>query len=50
MDKSNIKEVELQVKELQKLISWHEYYSAINNVFEANKCVKEIEDNKEGDK
>lgn len=43
MDKSNIKKVELQVKELQKLISWHEYYSAIENVFEANKCQKEIE-------
>lgn len=43
MDKSNFEKVELEVKELQKLISWHEYYSLIDNVILANKCQKEIE-------
>lgn len=46
MDKSNLSEVDDQVKSLQKLISWHEYYSAIGNVVEANKCQKEIEQKK----
>jgi hypothetical protein len=43
MDKRNHAKIDQEVKELQKLISWHEYYSAIDNVFEANKCQKEIE-------
>ena len=43
MDKSNFEKVELEVKELQKLISWHEYYSLIDNAILANKCQKEIE-------
>jgi len=43
MDKSNFEKVELEVKELQKLISWHEYYGLIDNVILANKCQKEIE-------
>ena len=51
MDKSNIKKLDLkaldlEVKELQKLISWHEYYSLIDNVILANKCQKEIESKK----
>lgn len=46
MAKSNKQIIEDEVKELQKLISWCEYYSAIDNVIEANKAQKEIEDQK----
>ena len=42
MAKSNKQVIEREVKELQKLISWCEYYTAI----EANKAQKEIEDQK----
>lgn len=46
MDKRNKQMIEEEIKELQKLISWHEYYAAINNPIEANKCQKEIEQQK----
>jgi len=40
------KELELAFNKLEKLISWHEYYSAQNNPIEANKVQKEIEEQK----
>jgi len=43
MDKKHKQIIEDEIKNLQKLISWHEYYSAINNPIEANKCQREIE-------
>ena len=46
MAKSNKQVIEREVKELQKLISWCEYYTAIDNPIEANKAQKEIEDQK----
>jgi len=46
MGKRNLQVVDKEVKELQKLISWHEYYEAVNNPIEANKCQKEIESKK----
>ena len=46
MAKSNKQIIEEEVKELQKLISWCEYYTAIGNPIEANKAQKEIEDQK----
>jgi hypothetical protein len=46
MAKSNKQIIEREVKELQKLISWCEYYTAIDNPIEANKAQKEIEDQK----
>jgi hypothetical protein len=46
MAKSNKQIIEKEVIELQKLISWCEYYTAIGNPFEANKAQKEIEDQK----
>lgn len=46
MAKSNKHLIEEEVKELQKLISWCEYYTMMNNPFEANKTQKEIEEQK----
>lgn len=46
MAKSNKQIIEQEVKELQKLISWCEYYTAIDNPIESNKAQKEIEDQK----
>lgn len=46
MAKSNKQIIEKEVIELQKLISWCEYYTAIGNPFEANKAQKEIEEQK----
>lgn len=46
MAKSSKQVIEEEVKELQKLISWCEYYSAIGNPIEANKVQKEIEEQK----
>jgi len=46
MAKSNKQVIEREVKELQKLISWCEYYTAIDNPIEANKAQKEIEEQK----
>jgi hypothetical protein len=46
MAKSNKQIIETEVLELQKLISWCEYYTLINNPFEANKTQKEIEEQK----
>lgn len=46
MAKSNKQIIEREVKELQKLISWCDYYTAIDNPIEANKAQKEIEDQK----
>ena len=46
MAKSNKQIIEDEVRELQKLISWCEYYTAIDNPIEANKAQKEIEDQK----
>ena len=42
MAKSNKQIIENEVIELQKLISWCEYYTAIGNPIEANKTQKEI--------
>jgi hypothetical protein len=42
MAKSNKQIIEKEVIELQKLISWCEYYTAIGNPIEANKTQKEI--------
>lgn len=39
-------ELELAFKKLEKLISWHEYYSSQDNPIEANKVQKEIEQQK----
>ena len=44
MAKSNKQIIEDEVRELQKLISWCEYYTAIDNPIEANKAQKEIEE------
>ena len=46
MAKGNKQIIEDEVRELQKLISWCEYYTAIDNPIEANKAQKEIEDQK----
>lgn len=46
MAKSNKQIIENEVKELQKQISWCEYYTAIGNPIEANKAQKEIEEQK----
>jgi hypothetical protein len=46
MAKSNKQIIEKEVVELQKLISWCEYYTAIGNPIESNKAQKEIEDQK----
>ena len=46
MAKSNKQIIENEVKELQKQISWCEYYTAIGNLIEANKAQKEIEEQK----
>ena len=46
MAKSNKQIIETEVSELQKLISWCEYYTLINNPFEANRTQKEIEEQK----
>jgi hypothetical protein len=46
MAKSNKQIIEKEVVELQKLISWCEYYTAIGNPIEANKTQKQIEDQK----
>lgn len=46
MAKSNKQIIEEEVRELQKLISWCEYYTAVGNPIEANKSQKEIEDQK----
>jgi len=46
MAKGNKQIIEKEVIELQKLISWCEYYTAIGNPIEANKTQKEIEEQK----
>jgi hypothetical protein len=46
MAKSNKQVIEEEIKELQKLISWCEYYTAVNNPIESNKAQKEIEEQK----
>lgn len=46
MAKSNKQIIENEVVQLQKLISWCEYYTAIGNPIEANKAQKEIEEQK----
>ena len=46
MAKSSKQVIEEEIKELQKLISWCEYYTAVNNPIEANKAQKEIEEQK----
>lgn len=46
MAKGNKQIIEDEVKKLQMLISWCEYYTAIDNPFEANKAQKEIEEQK----
>lgn len=46
MAQSNKQIIEKEVIELQKLISWCEYYTAIGNPIEANKAQKEIEEQK----
>ena len=46
MVKGNKQIIEKEVIELQKLISWCEYYTAIGNPIEANKTQKEIEEQK----
>lgn len=46
MAKSNKQIIEKEITELQKLISWCEYYTLVNNPFEANKAQKEIEEQK----
>lgn len=46
MAKGNKQIIEKEVVELQKLISWCEYYSAVGNPIEANKVQKEIEEQK----
>jgi hypothetical protein len=35
-----------EVKELEKLFCWYEFYSENNNEIEANKCQKQIEEKK----
>jgi len=44
MAKGNKQIIEKEVVELQKLISWCDYYTAVGNPIEANKAQKEIED------
>lgn len=46
MAKGNKQIIEKEVVELQKLISWCDYYTAVGNPIEANKVQKEIEDQK----
>lgn len=46
MAKGSKQIIEQEVVELQKLISWCEYYTAIGNPIEANKAQKDIEDQK----
>lgn len=46
MAKSNKQIIEQEVVELQKRISWCEYYTAVGNPIEANKAQKEIEEQK----
>lgn len=46
MAKGNKQIIEKEVVELQKLISWCEYYTAVGNPIEANKVQKEIEEQK----
>jgi hypothetical protein len=46
MAKGNKQIIEKEVVELQKLISWCDYYTAVGNPIEANKAQKEIEDQK----
>jgi hypothetical protein len=46
MAKSSKQVIEEEIKELQKLISWCDYYTAVNNPIEANKTQKEIEEQK----
>lgn len=46
MAKSNKQVIEEEIKELQKLISWCEYYTLVNNPIESNKAQKEIEEQK----
>lgn len=46
MAKGNKQVIEEEIKELQKLISWCDYYVAVNNPIEANKSQKEIEEKK----
>jgi hypothetical protein len=46
MAKSSKQVIEEEIKELQKLISWCEYYTAVSNPIEANKAQKEIEEQK----
>jgi hypothetical protein len=46
MAKSSKQVIEEEIKELQKLISWCEYYTAVNNPIESNKAQKEIEEQK----
>ena len=46
MAKGNKQIIEKEVVELQKLISWCEYYTAVGNPIEANKAQKEIEEQK----
>lgn len=46
MAKSNKQIIEQEVIKLQKLISWCEYYTMMENPIEANKAQKEIEDQK----
>lgn len=46
MAKSSKQVIEEEIRELQKLISWCEYYTLVNNPIEANKTQKEIEDQK----
>jgi hypothetical protein len=46
MAKSSKQVIEEEIKELQKLISWCEYYTMVSNPIEANKTQKEIEEQK----
>jgi hypothetical protein len=46
MAKSNKQIIEEEVIKLQKLMSWWEHYTAIDNPIEANKAQKEIEEQK----
>jgi len=46
MAKSNKQIIEEEVIKLQKLMSWWEYYTTIDNQIEANKAQKEIEEQK----
>jgi len=46
MAKSGKYLIETEVKKLQELICWCEYYAQCDNPFEANKAQKEIEEQK----